>query len=270
MGASRVDGQMLKRPYYIAFCAVVLLAVILLRIPSQTVGNIKLAIGGMFLPLFGLAGTSHDLADKAVNTALPRSVLVEQNQALQRTNQALSILIQQSQDVFQENDRLRRLVGWQQQNRWKMRLAHVIARDPANWWRSMQIDAGSQDGIRTNQPVVCAGGLLVGRVQSVNPTRSQVILLGDPELKVAAVVEGIRETGIIQVTTSSPGENNMVDLGYLQGKSQVRPGQAVYSSGDGGVFPQRADYRHDCRFTQPRLWAIDGCPREIVGQHRRA
>jgi rod shape-determining protein MreC len=100
----------------------------------------------------------------------------------------------------------------------------------------MQIDAGSIDGVRPNQPVVCAQGL-VGRVQSVSERRSQVILLGDPELKVAAVVDGTRETGIVQTTSSSPEENNMVDLGFLSGNSDVRPGLDVRTSGDGDVFP---------------------------------
>ncbi len=51
----------------------------------------------------------------------------------------------------------------------------------------MEIDLGARDGVRTNLPVLTADGL-VGRMQSVGQTRSQVILLGDPDLRVAAVV----------------------------------------------------------------------------------
>jgi rod shape-determining protein MreC len=228
--------MMFKRPHYIALFIVVLFVAILSRIPNPALGNIKLAIGGMFLPLFGLAGTSHDLVQKAAKAALPRSVLVEQNESLRQTNEAMAIQLQQYQEVWRENERLRRLVNWQKQNRWNLKLAHVITRDPANWWRSAQIDAGSVDGIRVNQPVICGEGL-IGRVQSVSERRSQVILLGDPELKVAAVIDGTRETGIIQTTSSSPEENNMVDLGFLQGNSDIRPGQDVRTSGDGGIFP---------------------------------
>ena len=227
---------MFKRPHYIALFLVVLFVAILSRIPSQTLGNIKLAIGGMFMPLFGLAGTSHDLAQKAAKTALPRSVLVDQYEALRHSNEVLTLQLQQCEETGRENERLRRLVTWQKQNRWNLKLARVITRDPANWWRTMQIDAGSVDGIRTNQAVVCVEGL-VGRVQSVSERRAQVILLGDPELRVAAMVDGTRETGIIQTTSSSPQENNMVDLGFLQGNSAVQPGQDVRTSGD-SIFPK--------------------------------
>ncbi len=233
----RFAGTMFKRSHYIALFLVVLFVVILSRIPNQTLGNMKLAIGGMFLPLFGLAGTSHDLVQKAGETALPRSILVEQNDLLRQTNETMAIHLQQYEEVWRENERLRRLVGWQKQNRWSLRLAHVITRDPANWWRSAHIDAGSVDGVRLNQAVVCAEGL-VGRVQSVSERRSQVILLGDPELKVAALVDVSREAGIVQTTSSSPQENNMVDLDFLPGNSDVRPGQDVKTSGDGGVFPK--------------------------------
>lgn len=228
---------MFKRPHYIALLLVVGFVVILSRIPNQTLGNIKLAIGGMFLPLFGLAGTSHDLIEKAGKASLPRSVLVEQNDNLSRTNQALTVYLQQYQEIWRENDRLRQMVGWQKQKRWSLRLAHVITRDPANWWRTLQIDAGTLDGVRPNQAVVCSEGL-IGRVQSASERRSQVVLLGDPELRVAAVVENSRESGIIQTTSSSPQENNMVDLDFLPGTSSVRPGEIVITSGDGGVFPK--------------------------------
>ena len=58
-------------------------------------------------------------------------------------------------------------------------------RDPANWWRTVQIDLGSRDGIQTNQPVLTAEGL-VGRVSSVSYVSSQVVLIGDPNCRVSA------------------------------------------------------------------------------------
>ena len=122
------------------------------------------------------------------------------------------------------------------QTAWKLRLGRVIARDPANWWRSVQIDLGSRDGIKPNEPVLTSEGL-VGRIQSVGQTRSQVILLGNPDLRVAALVQPNGETGIINSSSSSPQEDNMVDLDYLSGSSTVRPGQNVVTWGEGGVFP---------------------------------
>jgi rod shape-determining protein MreC len=228
---------MFKRSQYFALFLVVLFVVVLSRLPDGTAGTIKRFVGGMFLPLFGLAGASHDLVDKAGKSAIPRSLLVEENQLLQQTNQALAIRLQQYEEIWRENERLRRLIASQKQNRWNVKFARVITRDPANWWRSALIDVGSVDGIRTNQAVMTSEGL-VGRVSAVGERRSHIVLLGDPELRVAAVVESSRESGIIQTASSSPQENGMIDLDYLPGNSQTRPGESVFTSGDGGVFPK--------------------------------
>jgi rod shape-determining protein MreC len=234
---------MLKRPHYIALVAVILLVLILFRMPSGTVTRFKLAVGGFFLPLFGLAGSTEQLASRTGNAILPKGEIVRLNEELRRENQQLKILAQQAEEASRENAQLRQLLAWQKQSPWKLKLAHVIAHDPANWWRSIQIDLGTQDGIQLNFPVLTIDGL-IGRVSAVTSTRSQVLLLGDPNLKVGAVIAdtGVspngRETGVITANSSNPLENNMVTLSYLSKSTTVKPGQTVTTSGDGGIFPR--------------------------------
>jgi rod shape-determining protein MreC len=111
----------------------------------------------------------------------------------------------------------------------------VVLRDPANWWRTVQIDLGSRDGLRVNFPVLTADGL-VGRVSSVGLTRSQVTLVGDPNCKVAARVNNdTHDSGVIG--PSGPLETELVELGYLSRNANLKPGQAVLTSGEGGIFP---------------------------------
>jgi rod shape-determining protein MreC len=228
---------MLKKPQYIALFLVALVVVALWRLPNNVSGNLKRAIAGMFLPLFGIAGASHDLAEKAGQSVVPKSVLQTENDRLRRDNQELRIQLIQAESVWRENERLRRMSGSLLQRRWSLKFARIIARDPANWWRSALIDAGTVDGLRANQPVVSPEGWLVGRVNAVSERRAQIALLGDPELRVAAVAESSRENGILQALYSTPLENNMMDLDFLPGNSRTRPGEGVYTAGDGGVFP---------------------------------
>jgi rod shape-determining protein MreC len=236
LGSGR--GEMLKKPHYIILVLAVLLVIVLLKLPSETVGKVKLAISGLFLPLFGLTGSVHELTGHARETLTAKAQLARQNEDLRRQNEELKIQLQQDAAMGSENARLRGLVGWPRQTRWQVRLARVIARDPANWWRSVEIDLGRRDGVKTNYPVLTSEGL-VGRIQFVGETRSQVILLGNPDLRVAAVVQPGGETGVINSSSSSPQENNMVDLDYLAGNSAVRPGQNVVTWGEGGVFPAK-------------------------------
>ncbi|HEX3720599.1 MAG TPA: rod shape-determining protein MreC [Verrucomicrobiae bacterium] len=227
---------MLKKSHYIVLVVVVLVVVVLLKLPVETMGKVKLAISGLFLPLFGLAGSTHELVADAENGLIPRRELLRQIDQLRRIDQEQKIQLEQDAALWNENARLRAAERWPGQARWKVKLARVIARDPANWWRSVELDLGSRDGVRTNLPVMTADGL-VGRVQSVSTTRCQVILLGNPNLRVAAIVGTNYETGIISAGSSLPQDQGMIGLDLLSGNSEVYPGQNVVTWGAGGVFP---------------------------------
>jgi rod shape-determining protein MreC len=226
---------MLRRPHYIALGLIVLLTLVMLNLPGQTTAHLKLGIGSLFLPLFGLANSTHQLAGATEDALVPRRELLRQNESLRRENQQLRLQAMQADETAREDARLRQLVGWQRQTTWKLKLAKVVLRDPANWWRTVQIDLGSRDGLRVNLPVLTTEGL-VGRISSVSLTRSQVTLLGDPNCKVSARVENeTHDTGII--VASRPLETALVELGYLSRDANLKPGQNVVTSGQGGIFP---------------------------------
>lgn len=48
--------------------------------------RLKLGIGSVFLPLFGLTAASQRLAGNAAETVIPRGELLRQNEALRREN----------------------------------------------------------------------------------------------------------------------------------------------------------------------------------------
>jgi rod shape-determining protein MreC len=171
----------------------------------------------------------------AANAVMPRRALLREIGELQGENQQLRIQSAQTAAMARENDQLRALIGWQRQTPWKLKLANVIVRDPANWWRSVQIDLGSRDGLRENLPVLTPDGL-VGRVASVGYARSQVVLLGDPNCRVSARVENpAHDIGVIGA--SGPLDTSLVELTYLSGNADLKSGEGVVTSGEGEIFP---------------------------------
>lgn len=230
---------MLKRPHWWGLGAALALALVLLNLPSQTTSRLKFALSSLFLPLFGLAGSAQTLGDAGGMRALPKSVLIAQIEALRRENEELKIAAMQYQETERENALLREAVAWSKKIPWKVRLARVLTRDPANWWRTLQIDLGENAGVAKNMPVITAQGL-IGRVQSVGPTSSRVTLISDPNCPVSAVVDnpGGRDTGTIRAGESSVLDESIVELTYLSRNSQVIPGQKVFTSGLGGIFPK--------------------------------
>src|SRR6266536_4983961 len=131
--AEELGESMLRRPHYLALGVVILLTLGLLKLPSPAAANLKLAISGMFLPLFGLAGSTAALVDRASYALLPRRELVRQIEFLEKTNQLWQIHFRQAQEWKRENDRLRDQFGVPRQYPGKLRLGRVVARDPANW-----------------------------------------------------------------------------------------------------------------------------------------
>ena len=212
-----------------------MLAILLL--PAHSTDRLKLAIGSLFLPLFGLTGSAHHLAGKAEDALTPRRELEQQNAALREENQRLRVQALQTDELFRENTRLHEQLNWRQLTRtWNLKPANVIARDPASWWRTVQIDLGSRDGIKTNLTVLNSSGL-VGRIATVGFDRSQVVLLGDPDCKVSALVENnTRDMGI--VGAGGPFDTSLTTMSHLPKDANLKAGQTVVTSGLGGIFPK--------------------------------
>ena len=227
---------MFKQTNYIGPAIVILAAVLFLSLPSRATSRLKLAISSLFLPLFGLASTGQQLPADLANSVLPRRELLKEIDTLRNENQQLKMQQLQANAIASENDQLHGLLGWARQQPWKLRLATVVTRDPANWWRTVEIDLGSRDGMSTNLPILTADGL-VGRISSVGLTRSQVILIGDPNCRVSALVkDSAQDTGIL--SASGPLDSSLADLTYLSSSATLKSGLPVVTSGIGGIFPK--------------------------------
>ncbi len=161
---------------------------------------------------------------------------VEPHETFRRQNQELRLQAMQAGETTRENIRLRQLVDWKQKVPWKLKLARVIARDPANWWRTVQIDRGSLDGLRENLPVLTPDGL-IGRVSAVGMTSARVVLIGDPNCKVPATILGeTAESGII--ASAGLFDGSFVNLTYLANRANLKPGQSVVTSGLSAIYPK--------------------------------
>jgi rod shape-determining protein MreC len=77
----------------------------------------------------------------------------------------------------------------------------------------------------------------VGKVTTVSDSISVVLLVSDENCKVAASIEGSREQGIASGERVIAGLNPLLNLNFLSKQADLKPGQKVYTSGVGGVFP---------------------------------
>lgn len=233
------EGElMLRRSHYIALVLGVLFVLALLSQSEWASARIKRVVGGLFIPLFGLASSAQHLAERGSAALTPRPELQRRLEEALQENQKLRLEAGQWDEAIRENARLRETLQLPKQFTRRLKLAQVVGRDPANWWRMVRINLGSRDGLTNNLPVISPQGFLVGRLSEVGLTHSQVVLLGDPDCRVSVLVETTRDHGVIAPADTGPVDSNIVELKYLSGNSELQSGQWVRTSGLGGIFPK--------------------------------
>jgi rod shape-determining protein MreC len=227
---------MFKRKHFVAIAVTALVCLTILALPTRLSLKIRSSLSNVFLPLLGLSSATKSATDTAALKLTPRSHLESEVARLQRENEELQIRLAAAAETAQENDRLRAQLGWKTATPWKLKSGRVILRDPANWWRAVQIDLGNRDGVVVDAPVMTTDGL-VGRVSAVAYDHAQVVLLGDPSCKVSAMIgDEDRTTGI--VGSSSSLSSSLVEMTYLPHHAEIAAGSPVRTSGLGGVFPK--------------------------------
>jgi rod shape-determining protein MreC len=168
-----------------------------------------------------------------------RRELAQENARLHAENDRLRQLERALTETVAENQRLQQLLRLSGHVSPRTIGARVIGRDASNWWKTIQLDRGSDDGVRTNCPVLNADGL-VGKVISVTRGESRVLLLLDPNCKVSGLLllQKTREPGIVAGSVAAFGRDPRCLMTFVDRNAKIAAGQAVITSGLGSVFPK--------------------------------
>jgi rod shape-determining protein MreC len=103
----------------------------------------------------------------------------------------------------------------------------VIARSPTIWYSTLKIDKGSGDGLRENQPVIAAGGL-IGKLTSVTGGTAEVRLITDGQSGVSAQVFPAGVTGVVRPEVGNPDD---LLLEHVESGRRVTENTLVITSG---------------------------------------
>ncbi|MBT5312010.1 MAG: hypothetical protein HOL38_10560 [Verrucomicrobia bacterium] len=235
----------MKRFFYksqqTAVGAVLLTVFLLLVMPESARARLKSAIGALFLPVIGISTTGQVALESLGQLGASGSASSPTHQALGQAPDvppSLADLHVENALLREEINQFRDANDWERRIPWESKLVRVVGRDPYNWWRRIKINLGSNKGIRFNQPVISAKGNLVGRVSEVGPLTSWVVLAGDPNCRFSALIKESRSQGGIVSPRQYSSDPRVVELTYLPNDVELRPGQAVVTSGLGGGFPK--------------------------------
>jgi rod shape-determining protein MreC len=157
--------------------------------------------------------------------------IYEQNQELRRELQKMKSWREAALQLEQENARLLDLNNVQLDPRLTFVTGVVLADSGSPFRQSVLINVGSRDGIVDGWAAMDGLGL-VGRISGVGDNTARVILLTDTSSRIPVTIQPSGQHAIVA------GDNTAAPLiSFVEEPDEVRPGDRVMTSGDGGVFP---------------------------------
>jgi rod shape-determining protein MreC len=158
--------------------------------------------------------------------------MARENVVLKDENRYLKEQIKQLKKYKKENKRLAMLVNYKQQLPQKTIAAKVISRSPTSWQSLVTIDAGLNQGVAENMPVITSAGL-VGKVVRAAKASAVVQLINDRHSGISAELPRLGAVGIVEGTVE-----RLLRLKFISKEGQVKVGDEVITSGVGGVYPR--------------------------------
>jgi rod shape-determining protein MreC len=154
-----------------------------------------------------------------------------ENKKLRREVQQLRSRVAAMETAQRDGNQLRGLVAFNRSERFPTGYdrvtGRVIGRSPTVWYSTLTIDKGSDAGVRVDQPVVNADGL-VGRISAVSGDAAQVTLITDHTSAVSAEVVPGGANGLVKPTVGNPSD---LLLDFVQKGKPVRKGSTVVTAG---------------------------------------
>jgi rod shape-determining protein MreC len=220
------------RRVLIGVVAVVLLLIFLIwRVDNARVEQLRINLVDQFVPSFGwtvkpLAATARMIADFRAY-----SRVYEQNAELRRELQRMQGWREAALQLEQKNARLLALNNVRLSPRMTFVTGEIMADAGSPFRRSAMVNVGRIDGVTDGSAAVDGLGL-VGRIAGVGERSARIIFLNDGSSRVPAVVRPSGQHTIVA------GDNGPAPaLEFIEQTDELRPGDRVVSSGDGGLYP---------------------------------
>jgi len=193
------------------------------RFRAQLVDRIVPSFDWALVPVTRVAGMIEDFQSY--------TRIYEQNQELRRELQQMKAWKEAALQLEQQNAKLLDLNNVRLDPSLTFVTGVVLADSGSPFRQSVLLNIGQRDGIMDGWAATDGLGL-VGRISGVGRNTARVILLNDSNSRIPVTIQPSGQRAILS------GDNSGLPLvEFLENPEQVRPGDRVVTSGDGGVFP---------------------------------
>jgi rod shape-determining protein MreC len=159
----------------------------------------------------------------------------EENQALRKQLDEAHITLQQQRALADRSRGLERLLELRDRTTLTTTGAEIIASGASSEFRTVTIDKGSSDGLRTDMAVIAPAGI-VGRIVVPSSNAAKVQLLIDPQAAAGAIVE--RRESRAQGLVMGGAGSDLLRMEQVSEVADVEVGDTVVTSGIEGIYPK--------------------------------
>ncbi|MCB2204326.1 rod shape-determining protein MreC [bacterium] len=157
---------------------------------------------------------------------------VQDAEKLRDVNVSLMEEVMQLRQLSQENLELRRKIGFRERSSYALIPSEIVGKSLSLGQHMLTLDAGSDDSVRVNMPVINENGL-VGKIIATSPNYSIAQLALHRDFRATAKIKRSRIDGII---AWEQGEDLV--LQHVQKTADVLPGDTVVTSEYSNIFPR--------------------------------
>ena len=136
------------------------------------------------------------------------------------------------EELQKENKRLKYLLKFGEELKYKKILARVIGWDASENVRLIRVNRGSENGVKLEFPVVASEGL-VGYVYRVSSNFSDIMTVLDQNNRVDGIVTRTRSHGIVEGYT-----NGKCIMKYITRNEPIVLNDQIVTSGLGSLYPK--------------------------------
>lgn len=216
----------------VVFFSVMSVVMLLVDSRMHTLATARQVIGTVLYPLQMVALMPRDSLYKVGEYFTSQSTLEKENKNLKQQQIIQSQAMQQTLQLFAENEHLRKLLGTAARIQAKSVMSEILydARDA--FTRKIVLDRGTQHGVALGQPVIDDIGV-VGQVTRVFLLTSEVTLLTDKDqaIPVQVVRSGLRSVAY------GRGQSGVLDLRFMATNADIQKGDLLTTTGIDGVYP---------------------------------
>ncbi|RMD47576.1 MAG: rod shape-determining protein MreC [Aquificota bacterium] len=171
-----------------------------------------------------------DFFSETKNIIMENHKLYETDEKLRKELNNLKLKLEELKYVEIENKKLRNLLGFQKNIRYKRKIgAEVIGYPSQSWVKGIIVNAGKNKNIKVGD-IVISDGYLIGKITKVSLFSSFVLLVNDSNFKITGRTKNTREFVFYKGNGKDGGY-----LEYIKQNQDIRVGDIVETNSPKGI-----------------------------------